>query len=144
MFLDRIKRIATMLAILLSISIVFQGLAPFDPRPVIATFNWLPFHGFFGGSMYHNTLALLQKTFLYSSLVFLLRELGLSWLKAALLTGFLLFLIEAAQIYFGGHTPEITDPLLVILFALGMVELDRLAPVSHKRKKKSCGAKKFF
>ncbi len=144
MFLNRIKRVATMLAILLAISIVFQGLAPFDPRPVIATFNWLPFHGFLGGSMYHNTLALLQKTFLYSSLIFLLRELGLSWLKAALLTGFLLFLIEAAQTYFGGHTPEITDPLLAILFALGMAELDRLAPVSHKRKKESCGAKKYF
>jgi VanZ family protein len=144
MFLDRIKRITTMLAILLAISIVFQGLAPFDPRPVIATFNWFPFHGFLGGSMYHNTLALLQKTFLYSSLIFLLRELGLSWLKATLLTGFLLSLIEAAQIYFGGHTPEITDPLLVILFALGMVELDRLVPVSHKRKKESCEAKKYF
>ena len=144
MFLDRIKGIATMLAILLAISIVLQGLAPFDPRPVIATFNWLPFHGFLGGSMYHNTLALLQKTFLYSSLIFLLRELGLSWLKAALLTGCLLFLIEAAQIYFRGHTPEITDPLLVILFALGMAELDRLAPVLHKRKKESCEAKKYF
>ena len=83
--------------------------------------------------MYHNTLALLQKTFLYSSLVFLLRELGLSWLKAALLTGLLLLLIEAAQIYFSGHTPEITDPLLVLLCALGMAELDRLAPVPHKR-----------
>ena len=94
--------------------------------------------------MYHNTLALLQKTFLYSSLIFLLRELGLSWLKATLLTGFLLSLIEAAQIYFGGHTPEITDPLLVILFALGMVELDRLVPVSHKSKKESCEAKKYF
>ena len=144
MFLNRIKRVATMLAILLAISIVFQGLAPFDPRPVIATFNWLPFHGFLGGSMYYNTLALLQKTFLYSSLIFLLRELGLSWLKAALLTGCLLFLIEAAQTYFGGHTPEITDPLLAILFALGMVELDRLVPVLRKRKKESCGAKKFL
>jgi VanZ family protein len=144
MFLDRIKRVATMLAILLAISIVFQGLAPFDPRPVIATFNWFPFHGFLGGSMYHNTLVLLQKTFLYSSLIFLLRELGLSWLKAGLLTGCLLFLIEAAQTYFGGHTPEITDPLLVILFVLGMVELDRLVPVLRKRKKESCGAKKFL
>ncbi len=134
MFMDRINGITTMLVILLVISIVFQGLAPFDPRPVIATFNWLPFHGFLGGSMYHNTLVLLQKTFLYSSLIFLLRELELSWLKAALLTGFLLLLIEAAQIYFSGHTPEITDPLLVLLLTLGMVELDRLAPVSRKRK----------
>ncbi len=144
MFLDRIKGIATMLAILLAISIVFQGLAPFDPRPEIATFNWLPFYGFLEGSMYHNTLALLQKTFLYSSLVFLLRELGLSWLKAALLTGLLLLLIESAQIYFSGHTPEITDPLLVLLLTLGMVELDRLASVSRKRKNEPCGAKKFF
>ncbi len=144
MFLDRIKGTTTILAILLAISLVFQGLAPFDPRPVIATFNWLPFHGFLGGSMYHNTLVLLQKTFLYSSLIFLLHELEFSWLKAALLTGFLLLLIEAAQIYFSGHTPEITDPMLVLLLTLGMVELDRLAPVLRKRKNEPYGAKKFF
>ncbi len=141
MFMDRINGITTMLAILLAISLVFQGLAPFDPRPVIATFNWLPFHGFLGGSMYHNTLVLLQKTFLYSSLIFLLNEFEFSWLKAALLTGFLLLLIEAAQIYFSGHTPEITDPLLVLLLTLGMAELDRLAPVSRKRKNEPYGAK---
>jgi VanZ family protein len=143
-FLDESKRTVTILTILLPISIVFQGLAPFDPSPVINTFNWFPFHGFLEGSMYHNTLALLQKTFLYSSLVFLLRELGLSWLEGALLTGSLLLLIEVSQIYFSGHVPEITDPLLVLLLTLGMAELDRLAPVLRTTKSEPFGEKKLF
>jgi VanZ family protein len=134
--LYRAKEMGTILTILLPISIVLQALAPFDLRPVIDTFNWLPFHSFFGGSMYHNILALLQKIFFYCGLIFLLRELGLTWLRAALQTGFLLLLIEASQIYFSGHTPEITDPLLALLLALGMAELDRLAPISHKIKTK--------
>jgi VanZ family protein len=142
-FLGRVKGMVTILAILLPISIVLQGLAPFDPRPVINTFNWLPFHSFFGGSMYHNILALLQKIFFYSGLVFLLRELGSTWLRAALQTGFLLLLIEASQIYFSGHTPEITDPLLALLLALGMAELDRLAPVSRKIKNETCRVNTF-
>ena len=135
--LDRAKGMVTILVMLLSISIVLQGLAPFELRPVIDAFNWLPFHSFFGGSMYYNILALLQKIFFYSSLVFLFHELGLTWLRAALQTGFLLLLVEASQIYFSGHTPEITDPLLALLLALGMAELDRLAPVSRNIKNKT-------
>lgn len=134
-FLGRAKKMVTILIILLPISIVLQGLAPFDLRPVIDSFNWFPFHSFFEGSMYHNILSLLLKTFFYSGMVFLLYELGYTWLKSALLTGFLLLLIEASQIYFSGHTPEITDPLLALLLALGMAELDRLAPVTRKIKK---------
>ena len=134
-FMARAKGMGTILVILLPISIVLQGLAPFDPRPVIDAFNWFPFHSFFGGSMYHNILALLQKIFFYSGLVFLFYELGLTWLRASLQTGLLLLLIEVSQIYFSGHTPEITDPLLALLLALGMIELDRLAPVSRKIKK---------
>ena len=137
--LDRAKGMITLLVVLLSISIVLQGLAPFEPRPVIDAFNWLPFHSFFSGSMYYNILALLQKIFFYSGLVFLFYELGLTWLRAALQTGFLLFLVEASQIYFSGHTPEITDPLLALLLALGMAELDRLAPVSRNIKTKLKG-----
>jgi hypothetical protein len=137
-FLDQGKGMVALLAILLPISIVLQGLAPFDPRPEISTFSWLPFHSFFGGSMYHNILALLQKIFFYSGLIFLLRELGLTWLRSALQTGFLLLFIEASQTYFSGHTPEITDPLLALLLALGMAELDRLTPVSRKIKNETC------
>ena len=134
-FLSRAKRKVTILVILLSITIVLQGLAPFDPKPVIDTFSWFPFHSYFGGSMYHNILALLQKIFFYGGLVFLFYESGLTWLRAALQTGFLLLFVEASQIYFSGHTPEITDPLLALLLAFGMAELDRLAPVSRKIKK---------
>lgn len=60
-FLDRAKGMVTILAVSLLISIALQGLVPFDPRPVIDAFNWLPFHSFFGENMYQNTLVLLQK-----------------------------------------------------------------------------------
>ena len=129
---DRAKEMVTILAVFLPISIILLGLAPFDLRSEINTFNWFPFYGFFGGSMYHNILALFQKIFLYSGLIFLFYELGFTWLRAAIYTGLLLLLIEISQIYFSGHSPEITDPLLALLLAFGMVELDRLAPVSSK------------
>jgi len=143
-FLDRSKGMVTILAILLSISIVVQGLAPFEPRSVIDAFHWLPFYSYFGGSMYYNILALLQKIFFYSGLVFLFYELEFTWLRAALQTGFLLLLIEFSQVYFSGHTPEITDPLLALLLALGMAELDRLAPVSRKIKNENCGVNTYI
>ena len=135
---DRAKGMVTILVILLPISIILLGLAPFNLRSEIDSFNWFPFYSFFGGSMYHNILTLLQKIFLYSGLIFLFFELGLTWLRAALYTGLLLLLVEVSQIYFSGHTPEITDPLLALLLALGMVELNRLAPVSCKTRNEFC------
>ena len=110
---------------LLSVALIVDGLAPFVPTANPASFNWLPFHGFLGGSMYTNAQSAVEKVFLYGSLVYLLWQIKLDIWVSILLGSSFVMLIELAQMYFMGHTPEITDPVLFILAALALQALDR-------------------
>ncbi|MFQ6017085.1 MAG: VanZ family protein [Kiloniellaceae bacterium] len=133
--LKRGRRTAGVLSALLCTALVVRGLEPFALRTTVGSFAWLPFHGFLGGSVYLNTLTLLEKTFLYGSLIFLLRTAGLGWLKSALLTACVLLLIEIAQLFYGAHSPEITDPFLAILLTTCMVMFERHAPALRQPKR---------
>ena len=119
------------LAMLVIAALVFQGLGPFVLRPETATFGWVPFSGFLNGSMHHNTLVIVEKTFLYGGLIYLLRSAGLDWFRGSLITAVILASIEIAQLFFAHHTPEVTDPLLAGLLGAGMMALERTpkAPV---------------
>ncbi len=119
------------LAMLVIAALVFQGLGPFVLRPETATFGWIPFSGFLNGSMHHNTLVIVEKTFLYGVLIYLLHSVGLDWVRGSLITAAILASIEIAQLFFVHHTPEITDPLLAVLLGAGMMALVRTpkAPV---------------
>ena len=102
-------------ALLLAAAIAVSGLAPFEFRGTPAPFHWVPFHGFLGGSMLVNAASILEKTFLYGSLLLLLVRAGLPR-AAALAAGVTLAAaIEVAQTRFARHLPEVTDPLLVLL-----------------------------
>jgi hypothetical protein len=116
-------------AALLAALLVLMGLEPFEVRESPAAFHWIPFHGFLGGSMALNVAVLFEKTFLYGSFLWLLRESG-ARLRAATAAGVLLAAgIEIAQTRFLHHTPEITDPLLMLLVAglLGVVSAGKPA-----------------
>ena len=87
----------------------------------VGGFIWIPFAGSLGGDPIAAVPPLIEKLFLYGSLVFFVRYLGAShWLTVLTLGAFLLAL-ELAQQALPGRTPEITDPLLV----LGMAWLVR-------------------
>lgn len=116
--LRRIPQCENVLVLLLFSMLIFVGLAPFTQYPEAVTFNWLPFHGFLGGSMYINSQAACEKVFLYGSLVYLLWKGGFGTLQSILIAVMGVAMIEFAQTRFIGHTPEITDPILVILIAL--------------------------
>jgi hypothetical protein len=105
-------------AVLLAAALVLSGLAPFEARAVPRAFEWVPFGGFLDGSMLVNTQSLFEKAFLYGALVWLAREAGLRLGVAAGGAALLLAGIEAAQTRFGGHTPEVTDPLLALFAAV--------------------------
>ncbi len=120
--LSRLPHAVPLLTVLLALALLVEGLAPFEPRSEPGTFHWLPFYGFLSGSMLINIAALFEKIFLYGALLWLGREafgehLAL-WL-ALLLTGG----VEVAQVYVVGHTPEITDPLLVLCLAFVLQSL---------------------
>jgi VanZ family protein len=106
-------------------ALLVSGLAPFVVRDAPDAFGWFPFHGFLGGSMYVNAQSAANKVFLYGSLVYLLWRTTMNR-GISLAIGFGVVLsIEWAQIYFAGHTPEITDPLLVVFAALALMALER-------------------
>ena len=115
-----------LLAGLVTVAVVVSGLDPYVLRDDPVSFNWMPFHGWLGGSMYHNALVLIWKVYLYGSLVYLWRCAGAPWPSAMLWTAIPLGLIEAAQTVLGSHTPEITDPLLAVLLTVGLMLIDRL------------------
>ncbi len=123
--LARSNRDSAVLAGTLVVALLVQGLEPFVLRPETATLAWIPFSDFLNGAMHHNTLVIVEKTFLYGSLIYLLRATGLSWFRCTMITAAMLTCIEVAQMFFAYHTPAITDPLLAILLGAGMMALER-------------------
>ncbi len=108
------------LALLLMLSLLLSGLAPFQLRPVPGDFHWLPFHGFLGGSMMINISVVFEKGYFYGALILLLYQESGRFRFAAVTTFLLTLLIEIAQLFVYGHTAEITDPLLVLLIAMAL------------------------
>lgn len=109
----------------LALAVVISGLTPLAFRTLPAEFSWMPFQGFLGGSMYVNSQSALEKLFLYAGCVYLCRQLAVPFLPTALLASAVVGVIELAQTQLVGHTPEITDPVLVLMAALGMRTLEK-------------------
>lgn len=108
------------LALLLMLSLLLSGLAPFQWRAGPGDFYWMPFHGFLGGSMLINISVVFEKGFFYGALILLLQQES-GRFRFALVTALLLTVfIEIGQLYVYGHTAEITDPILVLLIAMAL------------------------
>jgi len=108
------------LVLLLMLSLLLSGLAPFQWRTVPGNFYWLPFHGFLGGSMMVNISVLFEKGFFYGALILLLQQQSGNFRFAAVTTFLLMLFIEIGQLFVYGHTAEITDPLLVLLIVMAL------------------------
>ncbi len=106
---------ATLLAVLLTATIVLQGLEPFELLAQAQPFSWVPFKSSLSDSLEVNYSVLLEKCFWYFALVWLLTRRGLAAAGAALATAVLLAAIEVAQLWLPGRSAEITDPLLAII-----------------------------
>ncbi len=116
---------AGILVVSLMIMLLVVGLKPFELRMMSSTFHWLPFYRFLGGSMLVNIMVLFEKFFLYGSLIWLLRDTGASIRLATIVALIFLMLIELAQTQFIAHTPEITDPILVLITAMLIHSMER-------------------
>ncbi len=122
---SRLRRPELPLLIALLVGLAWSDLAPFVTRPDPIAFNWLPFQGFLGGSMFTNAQSAAEKVFAYGSIVYLLLRMGLGgWVSLLAATAWVGG-IEFAQTYVINHTPEITDPLLVIFAALAIFAIEK-------------------
>jgi VanZ family protein len=110
------QRVAA-LAALLATAIVVQGLAPFEFTSQAQPFSWLPFRSSLRGSIELNYSALLEKSFWYFALVWLLSRRW-SVAAAALGTAGLVAAIEVAQMWLPGRSADVTDPLLALIAGL--------------------------
>ena len=80
--------------------------------------------------MWLNTQALFEKVFFYGTIIWLLRHSGYDPVRSATLVAIMLTAVEVSQIYFRGHTPEITDPLLAILIAAAWQVVESRRPAT--------------
>lgn len=115
------RRQFPIVAALLTLTILWQGLNPFSSG--MTAFSWVPFSALF--TLPAVKTVFLLKAFRYGALIWLLRSSGWRLWTAAGGVFVMLALIEAAQLWAPGHTPEITDPLLAVLFGLLLWALER-------------------
>lgn len=120
LWLSRGRSGRVILVLLLMLSLLLSGLAPFQWRPLPGGFHWLPFRGFLGGSMMINISVVFEKGFFYGALILLLQQESGRFRFAAVTTVLLTLFIEIGQLFVYGHTAEITDPILALLIAMAL------------------------
>lgn len=100
------------LAVLLALVILRERLLPFDWQPIGHDFGWVPFFSILHGSMAANTQALADKTFLYTSLVWLLTVAGMRHAAAGALAAAGLLATSVLETHLPGRSAEITDAVI--------------------------------
>ena len=102
---------------LLTGALILGELSPFRfaAGHVTRAFTWVPFRGFFQAVWQDGMVLLFRKSFWYGSVLWLWRASGCSLVWATAVTAAALFLLERAQVYLPGRTPEITDAVLAVL-----------------------------
>lgn len=104
-----------LLIIAMLLSLLLSGLAPFALASIPGSFHWIPFTGMLGGNMERNLLVLLEKTYLYGSLIFFITLNGARPIAAASAVALCLGFIEGVQVFLPGRTAETTDPVWAII-----------------------------
>jgi glycopeptide antibiotics resistance protein len=123
--LARLNVRTIVLALLLAAQVTIQGTLPFTPAAHPATFSFIPFKGFEGGSMAINLQVFLEKVFLYGSLIWLQVQSKMKLGTAIAVTVVLLASIELVQTQLEGRISEITDPLLALIMGGVLYALER-------------------
>ncbi len=112
--------------------LVVRGLFPFQIAEQAQPFYWLPFAGFLQGPLWLYSFILFEKLFFFGACFYWLqRAVTNKVLACALLSGTLL-LLELLQLGLLHHSAEVTDPLIALLLAIGLIHLQKIsAAQSH-------------
>jgi VanZ family protein len=100
-----------------------RSLAPLELRAAPEPFGWIPFQALLEGSMSANVRSLLAQLFAFGAMLWLVERAGGRLPGAAAALAAWVGLIEAAQMWIVGRTPDITPSLLVIAIAVVLVRL---------------------
>ena len=97
---------------MLLLTVIVKGIFPLEFSSYSQPFNWVPFYGFLTGSMLINVQNLLEKFFLYGSIIWFFPQ----QYKRLFTVIFVILVtcIEFIQVFLLHHTAEITDPILIM------------------------------
>lgn len=129
---------------ILILFLIVGGVWPFDLRPELQSFSWIPFQGYMNAPLTDSLRLVGASYFFYGSLLFLLWQMGLGHIIGTIIALGVVVLIEILQIFFGVRTPEITDPVLVILAAVPMILLKQHKSLYGALKLPKQGKKSLF
>ena len=96
-------------------AVVAERLEPFRFGTIPGPFDWIPFWGFISGDPAIETLAFLQKFFLYGGAIWLLVKAGLRLAPATLLIAAMLFATSQAERLLPGRSAEVTDAVMALI-----------------------------
>ncbi|MDA3922557.1 MAG: VanZ family protein [Salinisphaera sp.] len=114
-----------LVALALAVFIVCERLRPFEFATYGHDFGWMPFTSLLHGSMSINSIALLEKSFLYGSLIWLLHRLGWPLISAGVAVALGLFITSLAETHLPGRSAEITDTLIALLMTAAFWLIER-------------------
>jgi VanZ family protein len=111
-------------------SFTLRSLAPLELRAAPEPFGWIPFQALLEGSMSANVRSLLAQLFAFGAMLWLVERAGGRLPGAAAALAVWVGLIEVAQMWIVGRTPDITPSFLVIGIALVFDRLKRTEALS--------------
>ena len=110
-----------------------KALFPMELRAVPADFNWVPFAGLLQGSMLLNAQVLVESIFVFAGVLGLVRMQGSSVGATSVVLALWVAALEAAQLYIVGRSPDLTEPLLVLLVGSALRRTSVNAPGRRAR-----------
>jgi VanZ family protein len=123
----RLPARARIVAALFVVLIALLALAPFHFSTPVRAFGWVPFRSFLEAESGGAIRSFFEKAFLYGGMMWLLVRAGSSVGAAAAFGATLVFALRLIQVYLPGRSAEITDTILVLIFA-AMLKLGSLIP----------------
>lgn len=103
------------LAISFAAVVMLERLTPFRLSPVGHGFDWVPFLDLLRAPVETGFLVMIDKFFLYGSLILLLLRAGLRLWRATVAVALLLLFCSLVEMYLPGRSAGITDALLALI-----------------------------
>lgn len=121
------KRLSmAMIALLLVAGVCVEELRPWHFSSQAARFQWIPLVSMLDSPDWAPTLLVLfRKAAFYGTTVWAIARAGVGSLGASVFTGILLGVLEFAQVFLPGRTPETTDPILALVLGVILLHFDR-------------------
>jgi VanZ family protein len=124
----RLRARAAIGAALFAALVALLALAPFHFSAAARAFGWVPFRSFLDAGTGGAIRSFFEKAFLYGGMVWLLVRAGFSAGSAAAFGAALVFCLRVVQVYLPGRSAEITDTILLLLFAAVMKAVSLARP----------------